>query len=57
MKRFLNHQTIAILGAIAFVLGATIAFWETKTFRESEYAEFSARSVQLVSVFARSASV
>jgi len=46
---------VFILGVILLVLGAVIARLETEGFREKEYAEFSSRSIQLASVFAKSA--
>jgi len=49
--------TVLILGAILFVLGVAIACWEISRFRESEYSTFTNQSIQLASVFARSANV
>ena len=57
MKRWFTLRTVLILGAILFALGTTIASWETKRFRDSEYSTFTNQSIQLASVFARSASV
>jgi len=55
MKRWLNLSTVVILGVILLVLGTTVAYRETRQFRESEYATFTDQSLQLTSVFARSA--
>ena len=57
MKRWFNLRMILILGTILFVLGGTVAYWETRHFSESEYLTFSNQSIQLASAFARSASV
>ncbi len=57
MKRWLTLRMILMLGTILFVLGGTVAYWETRHFSESEYSTFSNQSIQLASVFARSASV
>lgn len=57
MKRWFTLRAVLILGAILFALGTTIACWETKRFRDSEYSTFTNQSIQLASVFARSASV
>jgi DNA-binding winged helix-turn-helix (wHTH) protein len=57
MKRWLTLRTILVLGAILFVVGVSIAWVETERFCESEYATFTNQSLQMASVFARSARV
>lgn len=57
MTRWPTLRTILALGAILFVLGITIAWWEIERFRESEYSTFAEQSLQMASVFARSARV
>jgi DNA-binding winged helix-turn-helix (wHTH) protein len=57
MKRWLTIRNVLILGAILFALGTAIVNWETTKFRDAEYATFTDQSLQVVSVFARSAQV
>lgn len=57
MKRWLTIRNVLIFGAVLFALGVAIASWESRRFRETEYATFTDQSLQLASVFARSARV
>ena len=55
MGRDSRARWIAVLGAILLAAALSIAGWESRRFRESEYVEFQDRSVQVAEVFARSA--
>ncbi|MBU1049886.1 winged helix-turn-helix domain-containing protein [Candidatus Bipolaricaulota bacterium] len=57
MKRWLSNRSVLLLGVILFALGIAVASWETTKFRDAEYAIFMDQSLQMASVFARSAQV
>ena len=57
MTRWLTFRNVLILGTALLVLGTAIARWEIGRFRDNEYASYVDQSLQLASVFARSAQV
>jgi len=57
MKHWFTLRMVLILGTVTLALGGTVAYWETRRFVEAEYSTFTYQSIQLASVFARSANV